>query len=282
MLVRIIIVLIVAVAVFGSAGYFYYMLFIQPEVELQEELAQQPAEPTPTPDVSLPAYEALNKLDPAQDFDAARTAYLNFINQYPDSGKLAEVKAKVGEWNADLALTSAPAEGKTNYTVVSGDSLIRIASKTGANAELIYRANNMNSINLQIGQELVIPQIEPSLVIDGEAGTLTLYNGTQFFKEYPMLSYGLPGGKMPKQGETRIKDKLALSDGKRVAFGSSDFADSDRWLMLDIPGLVIRGAPEQEFEGETPAAMPPGIILAPGDAEELFVLVSQGTPVTIR
>jgi len=283
MLVRIIIVLVVAAAVFGSAGFFYYELFIRPDIELQEELARQPAEPTPTPDVSLPAYEALQQLDRANDLIATRNAYLNFVERYPSSSKIQEAKEALGEMNADIVLTTFPDESKTNYTVVSGDSMIRIANKTGTNAELIYRANNMSSINLDIGRELLIPTMDPAIVIDGEALTLTLYNGGEFFKEYPILSYGLPGGKLPAPGQTTVKDKLALSDGKRVAFASSGFADSDRWLMLGIPGLIIRGTPPpQDPAAESPPPMPPGIILAPGDAEELFVLVSQGTPVTIK
>lgn len=281
MIVRIVIVLIFAAAIFGTAGYFYYNLFLLPEKQLEQEVASLPAVPTPTPDRSLPEYEKILEIDPVKDRVAARNAYLQFVQNFPESSRIAEAKERLGELNADMTLSTFPDESKTNYTVVSGDSLIRIASKTGTNAELIYRSNNLDTINLQIGQEFLIPQLEPALVVDGDAGTVTLYDGTRFFKEYPIVSYSLPGGRKPSPGTTRVTDKLALVDGSRVAFGSEGFADSERWLMLDIPGLAIRGAPEESEDGE-PVSMPPGIILSPGDAEELFVLVSQGTPVTIK
>ena len=51
-----------------------------------------------------------------------------------------------------------------------GDSLVKIASKFKSNAELIFRANNMETINLKIGQKLVIPQLDISVVVDRKAG----------------------------------------------------------------------------------------------------------------
>ena len=47
--------------------------------------------------------------------------------------------------------------------------------------------------------------------------------------------------------------------------------------MLGSAGVVIRGLPEGA--GATP---PPGIIVAQPDIEEIFLLVSRGTPVTIQ
>jgi hypothetical protein len=69
-----------------------------------------------------------------------------------------------------------------------------------------------------------------------------------------------------------------------------------------VSGVVLRGAPTppptaSETPAATPAAspegavptpapttppMPPGIVLDPADAEEIFVLTTRGTPVTIK
>lgn len=51
-------------------------------------------------------------------------------------------------------------ESQNIYTVKSGDSLWNIAKKTGASVEEIKAANNLSSNLLNIGQKLVIPQIE--------------------------------------------------------------------------------------------------------------------------
>ena len=65
---------------------------------------------------------------------------------------------------------------------------MKIAAKFKSNAELIFRANKMETINLKIGQPLVIPQLDISVVVDRKAGTVTLLNKGQFFKEYRTLS----------------------------------------------------------------------------------------------
>ena len=81
--------------------------------------------------------------------------------------------------------------------------------------------------------------------------------------------------------ETKVTDKVALNGTVRAAFGTKDFEGSERWIMLGLSGVVLRGAPPVVADA-SPAPMPPGIVLDPADAEELFVLTKKGTPVTIK
>jgi hypothetical protein len=53
-------------------------------------------------------------------------------------------------------------------------------------------------------------------------------------------------------------------------------------VMLAAPGAVIRGRSDAPEGGGTPPPMPPGIVLSQSDMEELFMLVSRGTPVTVQ
>jgi len=281
-LVKFLILLLFAGLVFGGAAFFGYQLFVKPDVEdRKDEVAVANApEPTPTPDYSLPAFEtALALIQAGKPFEA-RDALLNFLVQYPQSTKLAEARALLGQINTDEVFTSMEAPGKVEYTVVKGDSLLKIASKTNSNAELILRANNLVSIDLQIGQQLRIPQMDPSILVDQAAGTVTLYDGGRFFKEYPLLSIKIPSLKGGEAADMTIKDKLALDGSNRMAFGSPGYVGSERWLMLDQGGIVIRGLHPPK-DGSEPS-MAAGVVVSQEAIEEIFPLVSRGTPVTIQ
>ncbi|MGH8046145.1 MAG: LysM peptidoglycan-binding domain-containing protein [Chthoniobacterales bacterium] len=283
-LLKVLIVLVMAAAVFGTAGFFAWKLFIQPE---REDRAAEKAEvnappPTPPPDYSLPVLSRALAIQKSGDLAQAREALLAFIAQYPKSTKLADAKAALGEINTQFVFTSEPGPDKLDYTVVAGDSLVKVAGKTKSNAELIMRSNNLSSIDLSIGQHLVLPQLETTLVVDRTAKTLSVINKGKLFKEYPLLSLDLPvaaRGTNPVQ--TQVKSKLAFKGADQIAFGSRDYVGSDRWIMLGIANAVIRGLPEPDATGAAPA-MPPGIVVSQEDIEEIFPLVSQKTPVTIQ
>jgi LysM repeat protein len=282
-LLKFLIVLGLAAAIFGTAGYFAYLLYYKPaKVEQAEaKAAAEAPPPTPPPDYSIPAFEKALALQKAGKLLEARDAMLNFIAQYPQSTKLAAAKAVVGEINTGFVFTSGPGPDKTDYTVVAGDSLIKVALKTKSNAELILRSNNLASIDLSFGQQLLIPQLETTLVLDRQAKTLSLMNKGQLFKEYPLLAMDIPGAKSKEPVTTTVKDKIAIKGAERAAFGSRDYVGSERWLMLAQPNLVIRGRPDVDANGQ-PAPMPSGIVVSQEDIEEIFPLVSRGTSVTIQ
>jgi LysM repeat protein len=278
-LIKFVIVLAFAAAIFGTIGFFVWQLYVQPEqVERRQEKIEASAPPaTPPPDYSLPALASALALEKEGKLLEARDALQNFIIQYPQSTKLADAKAAVGGINTQFVFTSAPGPDKIDYTVVPGDSLVKVAGKTKSNAELILRSNNLASIDLSVGQPLRIPQLDISLVLDRQAKTLTILNKGQLFKEYPLLALDLPPGARGKDPiQTQIKDKIAIKGSGRVAFGTRDYAGSERWLMLGLTNAVIRGKADEN------APMPPGIIVSQEDIEEIFPLVAQRTSVTIQ
>lgn len=273
-IIRTLIILGLVGLILGGAAYFSYELFWMPQ-KLDEEdrraKAEQPA-PTPPPDFSLPDFEKAQALVKAGDTGAARAALREFLRVHPESTKRAEAKAVLGGINVAAVFSTEETPDKTAYTVARGDSLVKVASKFKTNADLVYRASNLESINLQIGQKLFIPQMETAIVVDRKNGTLTLLNRGEFFKEYPTLSVKVPSAVT----STKVADKIALKGSNRVAFGHKDYAESDRWLMLG-GGAVIRG-----HAGGAEGSFPAGIILSQPDMEELFLLVSRGSPVTIQ
>lgn len=280
MIIRTLVILTLVAAILGGSGYFAYEYFVKPKkLDIQEKKLAEVA-PPPPPDPSIAAFEALKPmLD--QDTPEAQTALQHFLDAYPESPMIPAVRAAVGAINVSRLLSPDPSAEKTPYTVVQGDSLVKIASKFKSGAELIYRANRLATINLKIGQQLMIPKLDTSLVVDRAANSLTLLNAGAFVREYPVKSLKLPPSAAKGSIETKVSDKVAMKGSVRAAFGTKDYEGSERWVMLGAAGVVIRGTPAVAADGTTPP-MPPGIVLEPADAEEIFVLTTRGTPVTIK
>jgi LysM repeat protein len=274
-IVRTLIILALVGLILGGSAFFAYELYWKPRKLDWEDKTSSLKEPAAVRHYSLPAFEKAAGIQRSGDIQGARDAWEAFIQNYPDSPKIAEAKSVLGSINTGLLLSPNPSPDKTSYSVGKGDSLVKIASKFKSNAELIFRVNNMQTINLKIGQQLAIPQLDVSVIVDRKARTLRLVNRGQFFKEYQIVAMKTPAGPGPAQ--TKVTDKVALHESKRVAFGDRNYLGSDRVIMLGSGGLAIRGLREGS-EG----APPPGIIVAEADIEEIFLLVSRGTPVTIQ
>lgn len=269
---RTLIILVLVGLILGGSAYFSYELYWKPRKLDREDKAT--AAQAEIPDYTLPAYQKAVDLEKTGDIEGARTALEEFIRDFPTAPKVAEAKATLGRINTDLVFSPKPSADKVTYSVGKGDSLVKIASRFKTNAELIFRANNMETINLRIGQTLVVPKLDISMVVDRHAHTVTLFDKGRFFKEYRTISLKTPG--VSSSAKTKVADKIALQGSNRVAFGEKNYSGSERWVMLGSAGLVIRSVPE----GTEP--LPPGIIVAPADIEEIFLLVSRGSPVTIQ
>jgi LysM repeat protein len=271
-------ILLLVAGILGGSAYFLHELYYkEKKLDVVEQTATPTPTPEPTPDPAIAAFEAL-KPTLAQNTPAARDALVQFLEAHPVSPKSAEARATLGRIN--LALFRDPTTNPTStvYTVKKGDSLVRIASIHKSNAELIYWANALPTINLQIGQQLLVPVFDPALVVDRTNSTVTLFNGGEFFKEYPAASLQIAA---TGPVETKVLDRIARKGETRVAFGHKDYPDTERLVLLGTGGLSIRPVPAPAEDGTTPPA-PTGIVLAPEDFAEIFVLVKSGTPVTIN
>lgn len=280
MIIRAFIILVLVGVIFGGAAYFAYELYWKPQkLDREDREAAAQAVATPTPDRGLPAFEEAMALRHQGKIAEAGQAFAAFIERYPQSSKLPEARAALGQINLEALLSPS---GASLYTVAAGDSLVKIAGRHKTSAELIYRVNNLETIMLSIGQQLAVPQIDTRLVINRAGKTLTLFNKGQFVKEYPLVSLKTPGLGASNPVETKVADKIALNGSTRVAFGEKNYSGSDRWIMLGASGLVIRAAPEIPDAKASPPTLPPGILVSPPDIDELFLLVSRGTPVRIE
>lgn len=271
-------ILLLVGGILGGSAYFLHELYYKDKkLDLVEEMATPTPTPEPTPDPSIAAFEVL-KPSLAQNTIQVRDAVLQFLSAHPESPKADEARAALGRIN--LALYRDPAATPSNavYTVKKGDSLVKIAAQNKSNAELIYWANGLSSINLQIGQQLLVPVFEAALVVNKANSTVTLFNNGEFFKEYPATSIQVPGS---SPIETKVADRVARKGEARVAFGHKDYPDTERLILLGTGGTAIRSTPAPTADGTTPPT-PSGIVLKPEDFAEIYVLVKTGTPVTIN
>ncbi|MEI6081596.1 MAG: LysM peptidoglycan-binding domain-containing protein [Verrucomicrobiota bacterium] len=292
--------LLLGLLIFGSAGYFSYQLFIKPgRLEKKEQAAAIAATPTPTPDPGAHELQRLKSLRTSGDSVGARDGLKAWIDSHPQSPLLKEARQELGSVNLSLLFQSSGNPEVITYTVVKGDSLAKIASKQKSNAELIQKANSLSGINLQIGQQLVIPSLKSSLELDRKAKNLTFLDNGIFVKEYSLLSSPQAPMKTMPAVNTKILDKIANSGNKRVAFGDKAYAQSERIILLagnssivgvDVPAqspqsttpIAQTGTNDSPFPTPSPLPLPSGYVLSKEDLLEIFPLVSRNTPVIIH
>ena len=274
-----ILVLLLAVAVFGGAAYFSYDLFVKPERTMRAEKSGQiPAEPIP--DLSLPEFQAAAKLRQENRLAEARDALVLFLEKYPSGLHVEEARDLLGDVNMEILLSNYKSPEKQEYIVKSGDVLAKIANRTKTTPELIMRTNNLNTTMLQVGQRLQISHPDFSLFIQRNAKIVALLDKGQFFKRYHVKSVRV-SAKQPPRISTRVAEVLAFKGGKRVGFGTKEYIGSTRWIRLNHPGYFIYSEPDPGHPDQSNQPPPPGLGLSASDVEELSSLVGGKTVVTI-
>jgi hypothetical protein len=142
------------------------------------------------------------------------------------------------------------------------------------------RTNNLTNSMLRVGQRLLISRPDFSIFIQRKAQTVILLNHGQFFKRYHVKTVKL-SAKQPPRITTRVAEILAWKDGKRVGFGTKEYAGSTRWIRLAQPGYFIFAEPDATHKDAANQPPPPGLGLLASDVEELSSLVNSKTAVTI-
>ena len=278
-MVKALIILFLTVAVFGTASYFTYQLYIKPEQALRAEKQRGP--PAPPPDPSLPEFATCLDIQKKGDTAATRAALTGFLDHFPRSTKADEARDLLGEINAKLFLSQTPAPEKQTYVVAKNDVLNRVAMRTRSTPELIYRSNHLSGTMLRIGRQLVIPPADFSAVISLREKKVTLFTAKHFFKQYRILA--LPAREaagtapVPKR-VGRVVSKFATdATGNRVSFQDKNYAGASHEITLSIPGHSLYALPT-----DTQKPVRSGLGLAPADMEEIAVLLKKNDAVTIE
>jgi LysM repeat protein len=275
-LVKLLVVASLAIGVFGGGGFVAYRLFFKKP----DPRGRNPNEPvvTPTPDPGIAMFNQAKREIASGDQNDAQKILLALVQSFPDSTRINEAKKLLGDLNISAFFSAEPGPDKTEYVVIRGDSIARIATKTKNPAELIFKANGLDSLTIQPGRKLIIPKGQFSLVVNTKKGDVTLMNNGIFFRWYKPLELKLPAKVV--LGQFKAREKIAWADGVRVAFGEKKYLGSSRWIAINGSGITLYS----ETNPQTPNVQKPatGIMLGPADMEELFALVVKDTPVTVK
>lgn len=274
--IRLIIVLILAGGIFGGAGWMAYRLYLEPRLALEAErkrAEREDAAAEAAPDPVEAEYAAVSGVAASASPDEARKMWAAFLSKHPDSPRAAAVRAVLGPLNMQALFTPGSAAVQATHTVARGDSLFRIARKHGTTVELLAHANKLGGTMLQVGQQLAVPKLQASLVIDRAAGVVRLQDRGAFLCEFPLLA--APPTAAPAEG--RVADLVVEADGRRLAFGEKGYAAGTRSIVLST-GATLAGSPD----GAPAAAQSAGFVVKESDLAGIFVLLSRGDPVTIR
>jgi len=273
-------VLLLALIIFGGAAWFGYNSFVKEEIAVKKEQRGEVTQ-LPAPDISLPEFQAAAQLRQEGKLAEARDALVVFIQKYPGGLHVEEAKDLLGEINVDILLSRYPSPEKTEYVVKSGDVLAKISRKLKTTPELIMRMNNMSGTMLHIGEHLLISHPDFSIVIQRKANLVMLLNHGAFFKQYHVREAKL-SPKQPSKITAKVAETMAWKDGKRVGLGSKDYISSTRWIRLaGAAAYTLYSMPDSAHPNLDQPPPPVGLGLAASDVEELSSLVNNRTPVTI-
>lgn len=156
------------------------------------------------------------------------------------------------------------------YVIQKGDTLPAIAKIFNVTVQQLINANpGINPNALYVGQVICIPVVPSSvrIIVSIAAKTLSLYRDGRLVKSYPVAT-GKPTTPTPR-GTFTIINKQVNPGGP---FGT-------RWMGLSQPHYGIHGTNNPASIGT--AASNGCIRMYNEDVNELFNLVSVGTPVTI-
>jgi lipoprotein-anchoring transpeptidase ErfK/SrfK len=216
-----------------------------------------------------------------------------------NDGKLAEARALLqplcdggdasdkvldlfGTVNTKILFTPASAPEKIDYTIVSGDSLGKLAQKFGTTIDLIKKSNNLTSDVIRVGDRLRIYQGHFAVTVSKATNELRLTDNGKLFKRYHV---GTGQYSKTPVGDFKITTRLAnppwwRADGKTIPFGDPENILGTHWLGLNVPGYGIHGTWDTNSIGKQATA---GCIrLLNDDVGELYAILPVGSPVNIH
>jgi hypothetical protein len=278
-------------AVMAFTGMLAYHVYVSPlggvfatiiPTPVRNAAGQSPADITqmldsaemPDIDPGEKAFQKAHELLALGKLPEAREKLNTIVEVFPASPSARAARRIVGEMNLDDILSSSHMQGKTIHVVKSGDSFLVIAGKYKTSIECIMHLNSMMELkSIQPGDELIVMPLEFRLLIEPRRQALSLYDGTRFIREYPILHLAAVSHAPQK---TSISSKSAESASHRVLPQSKDYRAADKVIQIAKSSVQIRG---WNGTGEKPTG---GILLRTQDMEEITLLTRVGNAVEFR
>ena len=207
-------------------------------------------------------------------------ALLQPLADNPDASD--KVLDLLGEIDMKILFTPSPALEKVDYTIVSGDSLGKLAQKFGTTIDLIKKSNDLTSDLIRVGSRLRIYQGHFAVTISKARNELWLTDNGKFFKR---CRVGTGEYSKTPVGEFKLTTRIAnppwwRTDGKTIPYGDPANILGTHWLGINVPGYGIHGTWDTNSIGKQATA---GCIrLLNDDVEELYTILPIGTHVVIH
>ncbi|MCX7926609.1 MAG: L,D-transpeptidase family protein [Candidatus Omnitrophica bacterium] len=232
-----------------------------------------------------PAADALIKQAQKQEAEgnylAAKETYATLISNYSHLRNVSEWQKKIEQLNLGLIVSPLIIPGSIEYEIKPGDTLEKIARQYKTTTELLKRMNNLKSEIIYPGKKIKVWTEPFSILVDKSQNTLLLKTDKEIIKTY-IVATGVNNS--TPSGTFKIVEKIVnppwfKPGGGVAAPGSPENILGTRWLGLDKPGYGIHGTTDPASLGKQSTA---GCVrMSNSDVEELFMLVPQGTEVTI-
>jgi hypothetical protein len=215
------------------------------------------------------------------DFLKSREVYQQVLAQYPDIPDHRDIQRQIWDLNVAIIFSALHTYHQTElYMVEPGDTLKKIALKFGTTIDLIKRRNHLTTSRIRAGDKLSIWLGSFTILIDKSDNTLTLKNGEETVKVYPVSTgknNSSPIGKFTIQH--RYTDPVWFHKGEVVAANDPKNYLGTRWLGFDLPKYGIHGTIEPELIGQSVSS---GCIrMRNEDVQELYEMIPIGTSVEI-
>ncbi len=194
------------------------------------------------------------------------------------------IQGKLGDVNIAILLSPLETEVPKTiwYSVSKGDTLAGIAKRFRTTVDLLAEGNNIvNPQLLQVGDRLKVVTDSFRIVVDRSDNTLSLFCHEKLIKKY-LVGTG-EYGKTPL-GEFTIASKDIDPMWRGIPFGDERNILGTRWMRITdkdgaLSGYGIHGTWQPDTIGKHSSQ---GCIrMLNKDVEELFKIVTIGTPVMI-
>lgn len=210
----------------------------------------------------------------------ARASYQKILESLPNSDSASLAQERLGQINLDILFSPFVTPSDQTVVVQPGDSLARIAARTGTTVELLSKANRLTSSLIQVGKKLKIPGGKFSIVVDKSQNILTLKSGEGVVKVYPVATgqgHSTPVGTF--KVTNKLVDPVWYTVGAVVPPDSPQNILGTRWMGLSAQGYGIHGTKDDSSIGKSVTA---GCVrMHNPDVEELYSIIPIGTEVTI-
>jgi len=215
------------------------------------------------------------------DYPKAKTAYKQFVKQFPDSKNALSIQKEIEALNMKILFSNTPTDNSFLYKIKPGDTLVEIALKFGTTVQLIKKSNGLKNDLILPGKLLKVNKTKFNILVDKSDNILTLKDSEgEIVKTYTVSTgenLNTPTGIFTI--EEKLVSPVWYKVGAIVNPESSEYELGSRWMGLSIEGYGIHGTKDPASLGRH---ITKGCVrMKNEEVEELYAVIPSGTKVTI-